>query len=156
MASCRSISQGFLLRNSKNSCTPMSTKLWKLWHSCSNAPKCSQPRTANRATAHSLMRKSSQNRTGHLHSPSQMKPQLFPHGEQLSPSLIIRGTSNSDTWCISETKVSEQNSTLYATVRSLLHTRALLQSILQTSGTERRMPGLVFMWYKASVENKHQ
>ena len=43
--------------------------------SCSNAPKCSQPRTANRATAnrataHSLMRKSSQNRTEDIRFPS--------------------------------------------------------------------------------------
>ena len=59
------------------------------------------------------------------------------------------GTSNSDTWCISETKVSEHNSMSYwddATVRSLrfpARPRTLLQSCLQTVGTARRGPGVV-------------
>ena len=59
------------------------------------------------------------------------------------------GNRTSDTWLISETKVSEHNSISYwdeATVRSLrfpVRPRTLLQSILQTAGTGRRGPGFV-------------
>ena len=59
------------------------------------------------------------------------------------------GTSNSDMWRKSETKVSEHSSMSYwddATVRSLMFPArpcTLLQSSLQTVGTGRRVPGLV-------------
>ena len=79
------------------------------------------------------------------------------------PELPNPGTSNSETWRISDTKVSEQNNIwlfwllfLYlivvsllwddATVRSLSfppRPRTLLQSSPQTVGTGRRGPGLV-------------
>ena len=58
------------------------------------------------------------------------------------------GTSNSDTWRKSETKVSEHNSISYwdeATARSLRfpdRPRTLLQSILQLAATECHGPGL--------------
>ena len=84
-ASCRSVYQCFLLRNSKNSCTPMSTKLWK---NC-DTPAVIHRNAPNRATAHSLMRGSSQNRTEGIYLPlRQLKPQLFPTGNTFPQALL--------------------------------------------------------------------
>ena len=76
------------------------------------------------------------------------------HGPEAScPDTTRRrqkpGTRISDTWLISETNVSQQNSMSYwdeVTVRSLripARPGTLLQRILQTSGTGRRWPGFV-------------
>ena len=58
------------------------------------------------------------------------------------------GTSNSDIWCLSETRVSEHNKSYLdketvTSLRFLERPRTSLQSILQSPGTGRWGPGLV-------------
>ena len=75
--------------NSNTSYTPVSTKLWKMWNSCSVEPKCSQPRTANRALLTVKWGKAHRIGQRTLRFPKSTKAPALPHWDQFSPQALL-------------------------------------------------------------------